>query len=214
MRAEQVAETIKLLFPIKRPICIEGPPGGGKTSIVQQVAAELGIQYIHKHMPTMLVEDFGPDRDVAAVHPEIHKANAFVGNTLRLEILSRYNRSAQAVAESKGYCLKMARRTGTLWENDDPSGSCNHGFASHVAHLLCRDALGVRKIETVRKPAVTLLLGDLPLQWCRGRIPVGADFVTVEWWKAGGKLHYRVRVPAGLRLNVQSAGGLQLVAHP
>lgn len=59
MRAEQVAETIKLLFPIKRPICIEGPPGGGKTSIVQQVAAELGIQYIHKHMPTMLVEDFG-----------------------------------------------------------------------------------------------------------------------------------------------------------
>ena len=187
-----------------------------RTEVCQYFAFFFGVAMptSHERLWKMLVEDFGPDRDVAAVHPEIHKANAFVGNTLRLEILSRYHRSAQAVAESKGYCLKMARTTGTLWENDDPSGSCNHGFASHVAHLLCRDALGVRKIETVRKPAVTLLLGDLPLQWCRGRIPVGADFVTVEWWKAGGKLHYRVRVPAGLRLNVQSAGGLQLVAHP
>ena len=59
MRAELVAQTIKDLYAIRRPVCIEGPPGGGKTSIVQQVAKDLGIEYIHKHMPTMLVEDFG-----------------------------------------------------------------------------------------------------------------------------------------------------------
>ena len=59
MRAELVARTIKDLYPIRRSVCIEGPPGGGKTSIVQQVATDLGIEYIHLHMPTMLVEDFG-----------------------------------------------------------------------------------------------------------------------------------------------------------
>ncbi len=47
------------LWKIKRPSCLIGPPGGGKTSVVQQVAEELGVEYIHKHMPSMLVEDFG-----------------------------------------------------------------------------------------------------------------------------------------------------------
>ena len=45
--------------PNQRTISIEGSPGGGKTTIVQEVAKELGVGYIEKHMPTMLVEDFG-----------------------------------------------------------------------------------------------------------------------------------------------------------
>ena len=59
MRATLLKETIKNLFPIKRTISIDGSPGGGKTTIVQEVAKELGVGYIEKHMPTMLVEDFG-----------------------------------------------------------------------------------------------------------------------------------------------------------
>ena len=31
-----------------------------------------------------------------------------------------------------GYFYNMAKRTGTLWENDTEVASCNHGFASHV----------------------------------------------------------------------------------
>jgi hypothetical protein len=62
MRAELVLQTIKDLFPIKRPLSIIGAPGGGKTSLVRTAAQEMGIGYIEKHMPTMLVEDFGiPD---------------------------------------------------------------------------------------------------------------------------------------------------------
>lgn len=59
MRAEVMIRTLKELWVKRRTCCIEGAPGGGKTSIVQQVAEELGIKYIHRHMPTMLVEDFG-----------------------------------------------------------------------------------------------------------------------------------------------------------
>lgn len=62
MRATLLKSTIKSLYPLQRTVCIEGSPGGGKTTIVHEVAQELGIPYIEKHMPTMLVEDFGvPD---------------------------------------------------------------------------------------------------------------------------------------------------------
>jgi hypothetical protein len=62
MRAELLKATLKSLYPIQRTVAIEGPPGGGKTSIVHEVAEELRIPCIEKHMPTMLVEDFGtPD---------------------------------------------------------------------------------------------------------------------------------------------------------
>lgn len=62
MRATLLRTTLKSLFPISRTVCIEGPPGGGKTTIVEDIATELGVGYIEKHVPTMLVEDFGvPD---------------------------------------------------------------------------------------------------------------------------------------------------------
>tara|TARA_Y100000296_G_scaffold55313_1_gene63469 strand:- start:8453 stop:9436 length:984 start_codon:yes stop_codon:yes gene_type:complete len=59
MRAELVAQTLNDLWEIKRPVYITGAPGGGKTSITKQFAEKVGADYIHKHMPTMLVEDFG-----------------------------------------------------------------------------------------------------------------------------------------------------------
>jgi hypothetical protein len=62
MRATLLKDTIKALKPSNRTIAIEGAPGGGKTTLVHEVAQELGIGFIEKHMPTMLVEDFGvPD---------------------------------------------------------------------------------------------------------------------------------------------------------
>ena len=59
MRATLLKETIKSLFPITRTLSIEGAPGGGKTTIVHEVAQELDVPCIERHMPTMLVEDFG-----------------------------------------------------------------------------------------------------------------------------------------------------------
>jgi hypothetical protein len=59
MRASLLKDTIKSLFPITRTLSIEGAPGGGKTTIVHEVAQELDIPCIERHMPTMLVEDFG-----------------------------------------------------------------------------------------------------------------------------------------------------------
>ena len=66
MRSSTLKSTIKSLFNVRRTVAIEGAPGGGKTTVVHQAARELGVPVIEKHMPTMLVEDFGvmfPDSD-------------------------------------------------------------------------------------------------------------------------------------------------------
>lgn len=59
MRATLLKETLKSLFPIQRTVSIEGAPGGGKTTIVHEIANELDVPCTEVHMPTMLVEDFG-----------------------------------------------------------------------------------------------------------------------------------------------------------
>jgi hypothetical protein len=59
MRPELLKSTLKALIESRRTVCIEGAPGGGKTSIVREVSENMGLAYIEQHMPTMLVEDFG-----------------------------------------------------------------------------------------------------------------------------------------------------------
>ncbi len=97
-----------------------------------------------------LLHDFGPERIVPGKWPEfrdgakwqhIHPANAFIGNYLRLELLCRYGENEKLLENIRGFFLKMANLTGTLWEMDSPTASCNHGFASHVIYWL--DKLGL-----------------------------------------------------------------------
>lgn len=59
MKPSLLKETIKALTAINRTFVIEGAPGGGKTTLIRDVAAELNLHYIERHLPTMLVEDFG-----------------------------------------------------------------------------------------------------------------------------------------------------------
>jgi hypothetical protein len=59
MRASLLNTTLQALIKLGRSVAIEGAPGGGKTTIVHQVAEAIGLPVIEKHMPTMLVEDFG-----------------------------------------------------------------------------------------------------------------------------------------------------------
>ena len=83
-----------------------------------------------------LKTQFGPGRRENNSYPEVAFANAFIGNYLRLEMLSENNEREQVLRELEGYFLGMAQRTGTLWEHDSPQASCNHGFASHVLYWL------------------------------------------------------------------------------
>lgn len=92
----------------------------------------------HPALWNTLLNDFGPERMKHGIWPEIWPSNAFMGNYLRLELMSRAGLHKQVLAESKGYFKKMADATGTLWEYDTPTASCCHGFASYATVLLDR----------------------------------------------------------------------------
>ena len=148
-----------------------------------------------------LITDFGPKRRETKAWPKIHPANAFVGNYLRLELLSRASLSAQILDETKGYLHGMARRTGTLWEHDNISNSCDHGFASHATVVLFRDVLGVRSIDSVARRIVIKVDPNLPLASCRGTIPLSATSVLrVSWRKKSNGVDLDYDAPPGWRI--------------
>ncbi len=86
---------------------------------------------------SILVRDFGPYRDTKAVYPAVAESNAFIGDYLRLELLFNAGEYDAVLRDIHGYFRVMAESTGTLWEHNrsgiNGNGSCNHGFASHVA---------------------------------------------------------------------------------
>ena len=95
----------------------------------------------------------------------------------------------------------MADLTGTLWENMTTVASCNHGFASHIAHVLYRDVLGVYDISPAEK-MVTLRMIDSGLEQCKGSIPVGDESVDVEWTKNGEDFAVILSLPEGYNYGV------------
>lgn len=163
-----------------------------------------------------LIEQFGPNRKTTNAFPEIHPSNSFIGNMLRMEMLSRSGRGQQILDESIDYLLYMADRTGTLWENVSPAASCNHGFASHICHTLYRDILGVRQIDPVAR-VVRLRFADLKMPWCQGRMPLPDGAISLHWWKdpaAPNTFNYRLNTPAGWKVEVEDTAGLSTQRKP
>ena len=134
----------------------------------------------HPELWRRLTTDFGPQRKQSGAFPEIWPANAFVGNLLRFELLSRHGRNQQILDEAIGYWLYMVERTGTLWEHDSTLASCSHGFASHAAHTLIRDVLGMSRVDTIGK-VVWLRFTDITLDWCNGSIPTADGPIDLRW---------------------------------
>lgn len=91
---------------------------------------------LYPELWSRLLSSFGPSRKDMGTYPEIYPSNAFIGNLLRLELLCQTGNYSQALSEIKGYYLYMADLTGTLWEHDNTSASCNHGFAAYIACLI------------------------------------------------------------------------------
>ncbi len=117
------------------------------------IADKDGDELDKKLFETMLNE-FGATRDYETVYPTVYKANAFIGNYLRLDYLFNNGYARRASDECKDYFVYMADRTGTLWENDTVSASCNHGFASYAANITLGGITGFKLADEAGKKAV------------------------------------------------------------
>lgn len=86
----------------------------------------------------LLKKEFGPGRRESGRYPQIAFTNAFIGNYLRLELLYQRGLYEEMLDNITALFLPMAEKTGTLWEHEKPTGSCNHGFASYVISWLAK----------------------------------------------------------------------------
>jgi alpha-L-rhamnosidase len=186
-----------------------------RSEVCQYFAFYFGLASPRKH-PALwrtIRDQFGPERKTTGALPDIHSANAFVGNMLRMEILSRHGHCRQILDESVDYLMYMAEETGTLWENIESSASCNHGFAAHIVHTLYRDVLGLYRVDQVKKE-VHVRLTDVGLQWCKGRVPTADGFVALEWRLQEDAIVMRLERPAGYRVQVQNLSHRPLKRMP
>ena len=83
-----------------------------------------------------LVAEFGPLRDESTVYPNVCKSAAFIGNFLRMSLLTENHCGPRVLQECKSYFAPMAKRTGTLWEHGELCASLDHGFASYAANIV------------------------------------------------------------------------------
>lgn len=157
----------------------------------------------HSQLWSKLTTEFGPNRNDSEIYPDVYRANAFIGNYLRMDILSRYGLQKQMLNEIQDYFYGMAELTGTLWENMSSHASCNHGFASYLGHVLYRDVLGVYNIDYQDKE-VTFRFADLSLNECEGTIPVGDEAIRLEWKRNGDDITYSYEVPEGYSVKIEN----------
>jgi alpha-L-rhamnosidase len=163
----------------------------------------------HPALWKILLNDFGPKRKTTKAYAEIYPSNAFIGNYLRLEVLARYGHVKQLLNECIDEYLYMANLTGTLWEHTSAWASCNHGFASHIAHVFYRDMLGLNRIDPVNKQ-IDVVFNDTGVKSCRGTVPTGDQIISMKWEKKGKTLSYSLSAPEGYIVNIKNNTGLKL----
>ncbi len=187
-------------------------PTRNTTEVCQYYAFYFDIATPNSHpgLWKKLTTEFGPARDDKAVYPFVFRANAFVGNYLRMDILSKYGRQAQVLHEIQDYFYSMARQTGTLWENMDSHASCNHGFASYLGHVLYRDVLGISQIDYLKKE-ITIQFTDIDLDACKGSIPIDNASFALEWKRSGKQIRYSIKNGTGYQLKVNNLSSSELV---
>ncbi|MBE7080564.1 MAG: hypothetical protein E7371_04920 [Clostridiales bacterium] len=78
-----------------------------------------------------LMERLGVNRAEGYL-PEVGISNVLYGLYMRVDLLMREGKKAKVLDECLRLFLPMAERTGTLWEHNGISASCNHGFASYA----------------------------------------------------------------------------------
>ncbi len=115
---------------------------GEVTETCQYYAFFTGVATIEEDpdLWNTMVDDFGPERAQTGKWEKIYPSNAFIGNYLRCDLLRMNGLNDKLDENIRGYFDYMAKTTGTLWEHNNTSASCNHGFASHV--LVWLDHLG------------------------------------------------------------------------
>lgn len=94
----------------------------------------------HKELFDKMLNEYGKSDSSASggnpVKKQLTPSNMIYGVYMRLELLMREQKRVELLNECVRYFYDMTQKTGTLWENNTASASCDHGFASYVSRFI------------------------------------------------------------------------------
>lgn len=97
-------------------------------------------KHTHKELFDKMLNEYGKsDSSVSGGNPvkkQLTPSNMIYGVYMRLELLMREQKRVELLNECVRYFYYMTQKTGTLWENNTASASCDHGFASYVSRFI------------------------------------------------------------------------------
>lgn len=97
-------------------------------------------KHTHKELFDKMLNEYGKSDSSASggnpVKKQLTPSNMIYGVYMRLELLMREQKRAELLNECVRYFYDMTQKTGTLWENNTASASCDHGFASYVSRFI------------------------------------------------------------------------------
>ena len=97
-------------------------------------------KHTHKELFDKMLNEYGnSDSSVSGGNPvkkQLTPSNMIYGVYMRLELLMREQKRVELLNECVRYFYDMTQKTGTLWENNTASASCDHGFASYVSRFI------------------------------------------------------------------------------
>lgn len=97
-------------------------------------------KYTHKELFDKMLNEYGKsDSSASGGNPgkkQLTPSNMIYGVYMRLELLMREQKRVELLNECVRYFYDMTQKTGTLWENNTASASCDHGFASYVSRFI------------------------------------------------------------------------------
>ena len=97
-------------------------------------------KHTHKELFDKMLNEYGKSDSSASggnpVKKQLIPSNMIYGVYMRLELLMREQKRVELLNECVRYFYDMTQKTGTLWENNTASASCDHGFASYVSRFI------------------------------------------------------------------------------
>lgn len=97
-------------------------------------------KHTHKELFDKMLNEYGKSDSSASggnpVKKQLTPSNMIYGVYMRLELLMREQKRVELLNECVRYFYDMTQKTGTLWENNTASASCDHGFASYVSRFI------------------------------------------------------------------------------
>ena len=181
---------------------------GEKSETCQYYQFCFGVvsQDTHPELWDRMATGFGPGKTSDGLQP----SDMFFGQLLRLDLLGRYGRYEQELAEIRHYFGKMAKESGALWEFADGHDSRCHGFGSFVSVLLLRDILGVKEINSSDK-YVSVSSAAAPIDNATATVRTADGPLTFRLSRSGERSLRDASLPSGWtlrRLDVGKAAGV------